>query len=448
MKKSLFSTSFIFITFGIAIAFYLSKFTVSSISNAGGSLIDFSALDILAVVLIWFFISTLLSTPHPKSVKNVMAESLFFIGLVKLYLFFINKSPNLEQVIYIYFIVFVLIVLGELVFELLEKLASIKERVVIVGYDLNAHEFIDELKKKVKNPENIIGIIDNNISKGKEVDGIPVLGKILDIESIVKENNIQGILQIGHFEQATNMIIFSRAHNLVYRALPVVSATYSTNMREESFDGLVTMRLEATPLNGVNIYIKRILDIIGSILLLILLSPVFIVVSILLKLEDFSAPIFVKEKRYNGFSESIFNMLRFRTLPKGVEEDIKNISFHELTEKLREIRQDKRSTNVGRVLRKLYISELPQLFNVLSGKMSLVGPRPPYEQEVSRYNDSLKKRLLVRPGMTGLWQTSRKGEFTFENMFQQDGYYIENWSLGLDFNIIFKTLVKILKFKR
>jgi lipopolysaccharide/colanic/teichoic acid biosynthesis glycosyltransferase len=448
MKKSIFSISFVFTTIGIALSLYFSRNIVNLISNINSNVMDFSVWDVIFILFIWFFVSALLSTSHPKSLRDVLSESLFFIGLVNLYLFFVEKVPSIDQIVYLYSIVFMLLILGEIMFEISQKLASIKERVVIVGYDSESHQIIDSIKSKVKNPENIIGIIDNNVSKGKEVDGIPVLGKILDIESIVKEHNIQGILQIGHFEQATNMIVFSRANGLVYRALPVVSETYSKNMKEESFDGLVTMRLESTPLYGFNIFIKRLLDIFGSLVFLILLSPIFLLVLLLLKIEDMSAPIFVKEKRFNGYSGKIFNMLRFRTLPKGVEENIKNISFQDLTEKLKDIRNDKRSTRLGRILRKLYISEIPQIFNVISGDMSLVGPRPPYEQEVSSYSDSLKKRFLVRPGMTGLWQTSRKGKFTFEKMFDEDSFYVENWSLSLDFAILFKTLTKILKFKR
>jgi len=448
MKKKLFSTPFIFTTLGIAASLYFLENIVSIISSVKSDVTEFAILDIVIIVIIWLFVSALLSTSHPKSLKDVLSESLFFIGLLNLYLFFIDKTPSIDQIIFLYSIVFILIILGEIIFEISQKIASIKERVVIVGYDSESHVIVESIKNRVKNPKNIVGIIDNNISKGKEVDGIPVLGKILDIESIVKKNNIQGILQIGHFEQATNMIVFSRANNLVYRALPVASDTYAKNMKEESFDGLITMRLECTPLFGFNVLVKRTLDIFGSIIILIILFPVFVVVSIMLKIEDITAPVFVKEKRFNGYSGRIFNMLRFRTLPKGDEENIKDIDFHALTEKLKEVRNDKRSTRVGMILRKLYISELPQLFNVTIGDMSLVGPRPPYEQEVDFYSDSLKKRLLVRPGMTGLWQTSRKGKFTFENMFDQDSYYVENWSLSLDFAILFKTLTKILKFKR
>lgn len=448
MKKKIFSIPFIFTTMGIAASIYFSKNVIGLMSSIRSTATEFSLLDILFAIVIWFFVSALLSIFHPKSLKDVLSESLFFIGLLNLYLFLINKTPSIDQIIYLYFIVFILIIVGEIIFEISQKIASIKERVVIVGYDAGSHTILESIRDRVKNPKNIVGIIDNNISKGKEVDGIPVLGKILDIETIVKENNIQGILQIGHFEQATNMIVFSRANNLVYRALPVASETYAKNMKEESFDGLITMRLESTPLYGFNVFVKRILDISGSLAILILLAPIFIVVFVMLKIEDVAASVFVKEKRFNGYSGKIFNMLRFRTLPKGDEENIKNMDFHALTERLKEVRNDKRSTRVGKILRKLYISELPQLFNVIIGDMSLVGPRPPYEQEVDFYSDSLKKRLLVRPGMTGLWQISRRGKFTFENMFDQDSYYVENWSLSLDFAILFKTLTKILKFKR
>jgi len=326
------------------------------------------------------------------------------------------------------------------------KKKKIKEKTIILGYSEEARDILEQIKNYFK--DNLVGVIDNNISKGNEILDLPVLGKILDIENIVKDNKVKNIIQIGHFEQSYNIITFCRANNLNYRVIPLAVSNYSKNFVGENCGDLITLRLKMTPLSGFSVYLKRSVDVLGSLLLVVIFLPILLLIAILLKLEDFSAKIFIQENRYNGFLKKNFKMLRFRTLPKGTEEMINKYSFKELPEKLREIREDRRATQVGRFLRVTYLSELPQLFNVLLGDMSLVGPRPAYALEIDQYSDSLKRRLLVRPGMTGLWQVHRHEKFNFEEMFNQDSFYVENWSLWLDIKIIFKTLIKILKFKR
>lgn len=326
------------------------------------------------------------------------------------------------------------------------KLSS--ERILILGYSEEAEKIIEELKKSLSSSSKLVGIVDNNISKGKEVGGTPVLGKIVDLEEIVSESGATTILQIGHFEQSYNMIVFARAHGLIFRAVPLAAGVYAKNFEEESYGGVTTMKLRPTPLSGVGLKIKNFLDIILSLLAIIFFSPLFIIIYLMLKAEDITASAIVSENRYSGSRRANFKMYRFRTLPKGENENINKYSFEELPEKLGEIRNDQRATKIGSFLRKTYLAELPQFFNVLRGDMSLVGPRPPYATEVDHYNDSLKKRLIVKPGMTGLWQLRRHQKFSFEEMFNQDSFYIENWSLLLDASIILKTIGKIFTHKR
>lgn len=324
----------------------------------------------------------------------------------------------------------------------------LSEKIIILGYSEEAEKLIKELKNQLQDKSLIVGIVDNNTSKGSEVEGIPFLGKVIDLEKIVEENKVEGIIQAGHFEQSYNMIIFCRAYGLSYRALPMAVGVYAKNFKEESLGALTTMRLKSTPLSGFNLFIKNAIDFLSSLLLLIIFSPIILLVSIFLKIGDPRAKVMVSENRYSGALKGSFRMFRFRTLPKGESENINKYSYKELPEKLEEIRKDKRATSFGKFLRKSYVSELPQLFNVLRGEMSLVGPRPPYSREINYYSDSLRKRLLVKPGMTGLWQIHRHENFSFDEMFTQDSFYIENWSFGLDLSIIFKTLKKIFLFKR
>ncbi len=323
----------------------------------------------------------------------------------------------------------------------------IREKLLLVGGDTNAQLFIKEVQKGIIKTTEIVGIIDNNISKGKEVDAVPVLGKIIDLPEVAKEHHITGIVQTSHFEQAMNLIMFCRANKINYKMIPLIAGVYAKNLKEERKGSLILLNLRNTPLSGLNLAVKRTLDIIGSLILTIILSPVFLVIAILLKIENLKAPVFVKENRYNGLKDKNFKMFRFRTLPKGEEETALKYNYDEVPKHLAEIRDDKRASKLGRFFRKTKISELPQLFNVILGDMSLIGPRPPYSREVRQYEDALKKRLLVTPGMTGLWQVQRKEKLSFEDMFDLDSFYVENWSFWLDLSILFKTIKKILKFK-
>jgi len=321
------------------------------------------------------------------------------------------------------------------------------ERLLIVGGDSNTQAFIKEMNSRFFKTSQIVGIIDNNISKGHEVEGVSVLGKIIDIPEVVKEKKVTEIVQSSYSEQAMNLISFCRANNIKYKMIPFIIGVYSKNIEQELVGSMILLSLKNTPLSGINLLLKRVIDLIGSILLIAVLSPVLILVALLLKIEDLGAPIFVAEDRYNGHKSKSFKMIRFRTLPRGEQENISKYSYDEITEHLKEIKEDKRATRLGKILRKTKISELPQLFNVAVGQMSLIGPRPPYNQEVEHYGDSLKKRLIVKPGMTGLWQVAKREKLAFEDMFELDSFYVENWSFGLDLLILLKTIKKIIMFR-
>ncbi|PFR30845.1 multidrug MFS transporter [Bacillus cereus] len=190
-------------------------------------------------------------------------------------------------------------------------------------------------------------------------------------------------------------------------------------------------------------FLKRLMDIVGALCGLILLSPIFLIVALLIKLEDPKGPIFFKQIRV-GKNEKEFGMYKFRSMVTDAEERLKDLLEHnEVSGAMFKMKEDPRVTKIGKFIRKTSIDELPQLLNVLKGDMSLVGPRPPLPREVKEYTSYDKQRLLVTPGCTGLWQVTERNSVGFKEMVELDLEYIRNRSVFYDIKIVLKT-VKVL----
>lgn len=185
---------------------------------------------------------------------------------------------------------------------------------------------------------------------------------------------------------------------------------------------------------------KRIIDIVGSLCGIILLSPLFLIVAILIKLEDPKGKVFFAQER-NGRYPKTFKMYKFRSMVHNAEELLKDLmDRNEQTGPVFKINDDPRITKVGKFIRKTSIDELPQLFNVLKGDMSLVGPRPPIPHEVDQYNSYQMQRLAVKPGLTCIWQVSGRNNIGFDEWVEMDIEYIKTRNLWLDIKLIFKTV--------
>lgn len=206
-----------------------------------------------------------------------------------------------------------------------------------------------------------------------------------------------------------------------------------------------TLSPKSVEKKGYYLFIKRIIDIVGSLIGLILLSPLFLVISIMMKIEEPKGPIFFSQIRV-GKNEKDFKMFKIRSMCVDAEEKLAELlKYNEVEGAMFKMKDDPRITRVGKFIRKTSIDELPQLWNVLKGDMSLVGPRPPLKREVIEYTEYDKQRLLVKPGCTGLWQVSGRNEVGFDEMVQLDINYIKNLSINNDLKIIFKTVVVMLR---
>ncbi|CCG90606.1 sugar transferase [Pediococcus pentosaceus] len=191
-------------------------------------------------------------------------------------------------------------------------------------------------------------------------------------------------------------------------------------------------------------FFKRMLDIVASVIGLIVLSPVFLIVSLAIKAED-RGPIFYSQVRF-GKGQRPFKMWKFRSMVVDADKKLeKLLEQNEVGGAMFKMKEDPRITKVGRFTRKHSLDELPQLWNVLIGEMSLVGPRPPLEREVADYSEYDKQRLIVKPGCTGFWQVTARNDVDFEGMVRLDLEYIERSSVLFDIGILFRTVAIVFK---
>jgi exopolysaccharide biosynthesis polyprenyl glycosylphosphotransferase len=206
--------------------------------------------------------------------------------------------------------------------------------------------------------------------------------------------------------------------------------------------GLPLLHVEAPTFGGLRKAVKRLMDIVGALLLLLTLSLPLLVIAVLIRVEG-GGPVFFRQVRV-GRDSSLFRIWKFRSMRANAEQSMPELALlNERDGPMFKIVNDPRITRVGAVLRKYSLDELPQLFNVITGTMSLVGPRPPLTSEVDVYDDHVHRRLLVKPGMTGLWQVSGRADLDWEESVRLDLYYVENWSVALDVQILWKTLFAV-----
>ena len=204
--------------------------------------------------------------------------------------------------------------------------------------------------------------------------------------------------------------------------------------------GLPLIHVETPTYSGRKLYTKRAFDLVGSGLLTVALSPVLLVLAVLVKATS-PGPVFFLQERV-GLNGGTFPMVKFRSMVVDAEARLQELSALDRAEGndvLFKMRNDPRVTKVGAFMRRYSLDEVPQLFNVLMGEMSLVGPRPPLAREVERYDVHVHRRFLVKPGMTGLWQVSGRSDLSWEDSVRLDLFYVENWSLVSDILILLKT---------
>ncbi|MCS7078468.1 MAG: sugar transferase [Chloracidobacterium sp.] len=333
----------------------------------------------------------------------------------------------------------------------------------VVGIGEEARVCIAEINESPRLGYKVLGVLttdERTPDTPDMIEDVPIIGTFDDLPELARALGIKEVLitdsQLHPRRIFNAMMNAGRKHHLNFRVVPSLFNCLPEKTQIEQLGSLPMIQLFRDPLSGVNRFLKRALDVVGASVGLIVLSPVLAAIAIAIRRES-PGPIFYRQERV-GMDGRTFQMLKFRSMYADATDEIhRRLMVETIRYPSRANRgtrgkplygkvfNDPRLTKVGKWIRRYSLDELPNLWNVLKGEMSLVGPRPPIPYEVAEYEDWHRARFSVKGGVTGLWQVSGRNRLTFEQMVRLDIYYIENWSLWLDIKILLRTIPVVLR---
>ncbi len=312
-----------------------------------------------------------------------------------------------------------------------------QKHILLVGYSRAAESYIDRI---LDNPDwgyDILGILDDWIPKDTSYKKVRVIGEIDDLTALLEKHDLDEIgitLSLENYDRLEEIVNICEKSGVHTKFVPDYNRVIPSSPYLEDLGGLAVVNIRHVPLtNTGNMILKRLVDIVGGVLAFIVFSPAMLFAIIGIKLSS-KGPIIFKQERV-GLHNKPFTMYKFRTMTVQTEKEEK---------KGWTTKNDSRVTKFGKFLRGTSIDELPQLVNVIKGEMSLVGPRPERPQYVEKFKEEIPRYMIkhqVRPGMTGWAQVNGyRGDTSIKKRIEFDLYYIENWTLGFDFKILFLTV--------
>ena len=384
------------------------------------------------------------ATMFRYEIFNILRANTLGIVLFILILFIIEQYDMSKSMLAYFYIIN--IILTTLVRSLVRKLLQVFRRkgynlkyVLLIGYSTAAEEYITRINQNPQWGYVVRGILDDTIPRGTAYKGVKVVGGIDNIRYILPENKLDEVaitLALKDYEKLESIVDICEKAGIHTKFIPDYNSLVPSHPYTEDVQGLPVINIRYVPLNNViNLMMKRTMDIVGSSIGIILLSPIMIACALAVKLTS-EGPIIFKQERV-GLHNKTFKMYKFRTM------EVQKVTDEE---KGWTTRNDPRVTKVGKFLRKTSLDELPQLFNILIGEMSMVGPRPERPQFVEKFKEEIPRYMVkhqVRPGLTGWAQVNGyRGDTSIRKRVEYDLYYIENWSLSLDIRIMFMTVFK------
>jgi exopolysaccharide biosynthesis polyprenyl glycosylphosphotransferase len=440
----------------------------------GGHWVDWATVDtfdilspyvFILVALIWPFFAWVFSIYDGRrngTLKEELLNVLLTICVSTMTLsgalyFTYRETPRV--VFLIFFALDLLLLLGSRVMLWLHRRTLSRQRadqraVLIVGAGAVGQNAVRELQKYDWADIELVGYVDDDPEKqDQRLEGLPVLGTLERIPDIVEKYDIQNAVLALPLRAHKRLVRISKVLqdlSVSVHVIPDLFALSFPNASLEGFGGIPVIDLGQLGLSGQQRFFKRMFDTVAVTLALIVLSPLLVLVAILIKLDS-PGPVLYRQQRIGEHGQP-FTMLKFRSMrtdadpamhkahvTRLIKENVDLVEANGEGNGSLKMEDDPRITRVGKIIRKTSIDELPQLFNVLRGEMSLVGPRPPLPYEVELYEDWHKRRLEAPPGITGWWQVKGRNRVSFDEMVRMDINYIEQASFWFDLKILFLT---------
>lgn len=407
-------------------------------------------LDLTGVLFTETYTGILRRTKYQEITATIFHTLVNFLGVL-IYMYAMQTSYYYSRAALAYFVIAMAIlsyffrVLWKRVIRRRKLLDVNKSAMIVVAESSTVEHCLSEIAHNKYTDFKVEGVavIDKDL-RGQEIQGIPVIATADDLFEYLRTNVVDEIFLDGN----TRISEENLAGRLVEQGLTVhVSLIHTNNLMPnkiiETYGDYVVLTTSMHIANNRQVFFKRLIDIVGSIVGLVLALIAFIIFAPIIKIQS-PGPVFFSQIRI-GKNGRRFRFYKFRTMYMDAEErKAELMAQNEMDGNMFKLENDPRIIPIGHFLRKYSIDELPQFWNVLKGDMSLVGTRPPLEDEYENYALHHKARLSIKPGLTGMWQVSGRSDITdFEEVVALDTQYISNWSLGLDMKILFKTIAVV-----
>ncbi len=373
----------------------------------------------------------------------VKANTLGFL-LIMFGFYYLNEGDFSRQMMFFFYIINICLTWGArmLIYYLMRDMRRRglnQKQILLVGYSRAAEEYVDRILMNPQWGYVIRGILDDHVPAGTMYKSVKVIGRIANLTVILPANRLDEIaitLGLGEYDRLEEIVAMCEKSGVHTKFIPDYNKIIPTKPYTEDILGLPVINIRYVPLtNTFNALVKRSMDIVGSILAIIVSSPVMLLMCVLIRLTS-PGPLIYKQERV-GLHNRTFWMYKFRSMevqPEAAEK------------KAWTVKNDPRVTGIGKFMRRTSIDELPQLFNILKGNMSLVGPRPERPFFVEKFQEEIPRYMVkhqVRPGLTGWAQVNGyRGDTSIRKRIECDLYYIENWSVGFDIKILLLTFFK------
>ncbi len=313
------------------------------------------------------------------------------------------------------------------------------KHILLVGYSRAGEEYINKIKANPEWGYEVCGILDDHVPVGAVYKGVRVTGEIDTLQTVLTDNQLDEIgitLSLSDYDRLEAIVKLCEKSGVHTKFIPDYNSVIPSRPYLEDLDGLAVVNIRRVPLNNMaNMLMKRLVDIAGALTAIVLCSPFMLTAAIAVKVTS-RGPLIFKQERV-GLHNKPFQMYKFRSME--VQSDAEE-------KKGWTVKNDPRVTKVGRLLRSTSIDELPQLFNVLKGDMSMIGPRPERPLFVEKFREEIPRYMIkhqVRPGITGWAQVNGyRGDTSIKKRIEYDLYYIENWSMAFDMKILFLTFFR------
>lgn len=317
-------------------------------------------------------------------------------------------------------------------------------RILVVGAGSVGRTIVQNVVAQPELGYHVVGLVDDE--RSDDLGRYEWLGRTEDVPALVTKHEVDEViiaLPATSHRKISEILLACARQQVSFRIVPDFYQLGLNQLDVVELNGIPLIGLSDNALRGSRLVLKRLLDVAVSATLLILTAPLIGLIALAIRLDS-PGPIFVRQTRVGRYGKP-FAFYKFRSMCQDADEKLKElIAQNEASGPVFKIRKDPRRTRVGRLIRRLSIDELPQLFNILRGDMSLVGPRPPFPWEVDQYEDWHRKRLEVPQGLTGLSQVSGRSDLPFDETALLDLWYIDNWSLTLDIKILLRTVPAVL----